>query len=101
MRNDDELKKEFLKQLYGKYSSHLEQIFNKIPKPLNEAGGYIPTEAEKNDPRFMMALTNDIRPGATGKEANKLGLKTDAQGKPALLMKTANLRESIGDTDMS
>ena len=101
VRNDDELKKEFLKQLYGKYSSHLEQIFNKIPKALNEAGGYIPTEAEKNDPRFMMALTNDIRPGATGKEANKLGLKTDAQGKPQLLMKTANLKESIGDTDMA
>ena len=101
VRNDDELKKEFLKQLYGKYSSHLEQIFNKIPKPLNEAGGYIPTEAEKNDPRFMMALTNDIRPGATGKEANKLGLKTDAQGKPQLLMKTVNLKESIGDTDMA
>ena len=101
VRNDDELKKEFLKQLYGKYSSHLEQIFNKIPEPLNEAGGYIPTEAEKNDPRFMMALTNDIRPGATGKEANKLGLKTDAQGKPQLLMKTANLKESIGDVDMA
>lgn len=100
IRNNDEAKQQFLEQLYGKYSQHLEQIFNKIPQPINEAGGYIPTEAEKNDPRFMMALTNDIRPGATGKEANKLGLKTDAQGKPALLMKTANLRESIGDFDM-
>ena len=101
VRNDDELKKEFLKQLYGKYSSHVEQIFNKIPAKLNEAGGYIPTEAEKNDPRFMMALTNDIRPGATGKEANKLGLKTDAQGKPGLLMSKTKLKESIGDTNMA
>ena len=101
VRDNDEAKREFLKQLYGKYSQHLEQIFNKIPAPLNEAGGYIPTEAEKNDPRFSMALTNDIRPGATGKEANKLGLQTDAHGKPALLMSKSKLKESIGDVDMS
>ena len=101
VRDNDDAKQEFLKQLYGKYSQHLEQIFNKIPAPLNEAGGYIPTEAEKNDPRFSMALTNDIRPGATGKEANKLGLQTDAQGKPALLMSKTKLKESIGDVDMT
>jgi hypothetical protein len=41
-----------------------------------------------------MALTKDVRPGATGKEANKLNLHTDSQGRPALLMKAANLRES-------
>jgi hypothetical protein len=58
-----------------------------------EASGYIPTAAEKNDPRFVMALSPDVRPGATGKNANKMALKTDAQGRPALLMKTANLRE--------
>ena len=58
-----------------------------------EASGYIPTDAEKNDPRFVMALSPDVRPGATGKNANKMSLKTDAQGRPALLMKTANLRE--------
>jgi len=99
VRDNDNAKREFLTQLYGKYSQELVNIFNKIPKPINEAGGYIPTEAEKNDPRFMMALTNDIRPGATGKEANKLGLKTDAQGKPALLMKKVNnlIKESAGD----
>jgi hypothetical protein len=58
-----------------------------------EASGYIPTAAEKNDPRYVMALSPDVRPGATGKNANKMALKTDAQGRPALLMKTANLRE--------
>ena len=58
-----------------------------------EASGYIPTNAEKNDPRFVMALSPDVRPGATGKNANKMALKTDSQGRPALLMKTANLRE--------
>lgn len=61
-----------------------------------EASGYIPTEAERNDPRFSMALTQDIRPGQTGREANKLGLQTDSQGRPALLMKKlGNLLESI------
>jgi len=46
---------------------------------LAEASGYIPTKKQARDPRFSMALTKDIRPGAVGKEANKLGLKTDAQ----------------------
>jgi putative chitinase len=57
---------------------------------LEEASGYIPTKKQAKDPRFSMALTRDIRPGATGKEANKLNLQTDSQGRPALLMKTAN-----------
>jgi hypothetical protein len=63
------------------------------------ASGYIPrNKKEACDPRFSMALTQDIRPGQAGREANKLGLKTDANGKPALLMKSANaLRESKDD----
>ena len=59
----------------------------------NESSGYIPTKKQARDPRFSMALTQDVQPGATGREANKLNLRTDSQGKPALLMKTANLRE--------
>ena len=61
--------------------------------PLEEASGYIPTKKQAKDPRFVMALTKDVRPGAVGKEANKLGLQTDAQGHPALL--TAKLNESL------
>jgi hypothetical protein len=49
---------------------------------LQESSGYIPTNAEKNDPRFVMALSPDVRPGATGKNANKMSLKTDSQGRP-------------------
>jgi hypothetical protein len=63
------------------------------PQQQNESSGYIPTQAQVSDLRFKMALTQDVRPGQTGKEANKMALKTDAQGRPALLMKTANLRE--------
>jgi hypothetical protein len=64
---------------------------------LEEASGYIPkNKKEARDPRFSMALTRDVRPGAVGKEANKLGLQTDAQGHPALLMKSTNtLAESL------
>ena len=65
--------------------------------PLEEASGYIPTKKQAKDPRFIMALTKDVRPGAVGKEANKLGLQTDAQGHPALL--TAKLNESLAVED--
>jgi len=46
------------------------------------ASGYIPTKKQAKDPRYSMALTVDIKPGQVGKEANKLGLKTDRQGHP-------------------
>jgi pyrimidine deaminase RibD-like protein len=60
---------------------------------LEEASGYIPTKAQAKDPRFVMALTKDVQPGAVGKEANKLGLETDSQGHPALL--TAGLNKLL------
>jgi hypothetical protein len=60
---------------------------------LEEASGYIPTKKQARDPRFVMALTKDVRPGAVGKEANKLGLETDSQGHPALL--TAGLNRLL------
>jgi pyrimidine deaminase RibD-like protein/predicted nucleotidyltransferase len=50
-----------------------------------ESSGYIPTWAERNDPRFEMALSVDVHPGQTGKEANKMRLETDAQGHPQML----------------
>jgi len=52
---------------------------------IRESSGYIPTKAQANDPRFKMALTVDVQPGQTGKEANKMRLATDAQGHPQLL----------------
>ncbi len=60
----------------------------------NESSGYIPTAKEKNDPRFVMALSPDVRPGATGKNANKMALKTDAQGRPQVA-KANGLVESL------
>jgi len=65
--------------------------------PVQEsASGYIPkNKKEARDPRYSMALTMDIKPGEVGRQANKLNLKTDSQGKPGLLMKSANLQESL------
>jgi hypothetical protein len=61
--------------------------------PITESSGYIPTEAEKNDPRFVMALTADVRPGATGLNANRMSLETDAQGRPQLLRANGEVRK--------
>lgn len=52
-----------------------------------ESSGYIPTTKQKNDPRFKTALSVDIKPGATGREANKMALQTGPQGEPTLLIK--------------
>lgn len=41
---------------------------------VNEASGYIPSEAEKDDPRFKTALTVDIKPDSIRQNAIKLGL---------------------------
>lgn len=51
---------------------------------VKESSGYIPTAAQANDPRFSMALTQDVRPGATGRAANALKLNTDKQGHPQI-----------------
>jgi len=53
---------------------------------LGESSGYIPTPAQAKDKRFSTALSVDVHPGQTGREANKMSLQTDAQGRPALLI---------------
>jgi hypothetical protein len=70
------------------------------PAPVKEsASGYIPTKKQARDPRFKTALTVDIKPGQLGKEANKLGLQTDSQGRPDLLMKNlANALKEYKET---
>ena len=41
---------------------------------VSEASGYIPSEAQKNDPRFSYALTKDVRPDTMKKGAKAMGL---------------------------
>jgi hypothetical protein len=52
---------------------------------LSEASGYIPSEKEKNDPRFKTALTVDVRPDAIKKNAKAFGFKVNRAGIPPTL----------------
>ena len=49
---------------------------------ISEASGYIPSEKEKNDPRFKTALTVDVRPNTMKKDAKKFGNKISRAGIP-------------------
>jgi hypothetical protein len=49
---------------------------------ISEASGYIPSEKEKNDPRFKTALTVDIKPDSIKKNAKAFAWLTDRAGIP-------------------
>ena len=50
-----------------------------------ESSGYIPSEKQKNDPRWKTALTVDVKPDAIKKNAKAFGFKTTRAGIPPLL----------------
>ena len=52
---------------------------------LPESSGYIPSEKQKNDRRWMTALTVDITPYTMQQNAKKLGSKISREGIPPLL----------------
>jgi hypothetical protein len=65
---------------------------------LNEASGYIPkNDQEAKDPRWQMAITKDIQPGETQRQAEKMGWTTDAEGKPPQLKTNGRVSESMMD----
>ena len=49
---------------------------------LIEASGYIPSEKEKNDPRWCMALTKDVHPDTMKRAAKGFGWKISRAGIP-------------------
>ena len=49
---------------------------------LDEASGYIPSEKEKNDPRFKTALTVDVKPDSILSNAKAFKFKTSRAGIP-------------------
>jgi pyrimidine deaminase RibD-like protein len=51
-------------------------------KPVAEASGYIPSEKEKNDPRFKTALTVDVKPDSIKKNAKAFSWLTSRAGVP-------------------
>lgn len=56
-----------------------------IDEQINECSGYIPTEAERYDPRFRMALSVDVGPQTLKKSAQQLGSTIARDGRPPLL----------------
>jgi DUF1680 family protein len=57
----------------------------KQQQSVNEASGYIPSYAERNDPRFKTALTVDVHPYTMKKDAKKFGNKISRAGIPPTL----------------
>ncbi len=64
-------------------------------KKVWEASGYIPSEKEKNDPRFKTALTVDVRPDAIKKNAKAFGFKTSRAGIPPQARADGKIAEDL------
>ncbi len=52
---------------------------------IKEASGYIPSEKEKNDPRWKTALTVDVKPNSIKNNAKAFGFKVSRAGIPPSL----------------
>ncbi len=77
--------KGIIKKLYDRLDKLRSEELS-LPEGIYEgASGYIPSESEKNDPRFKTALTVDIKPHTMKLNAKKLGSKISRAGIPPLL----------------
>jgi hypothetical protein len=72
--------KGIIKRLYDKL-----QTLHDKKLSLPESSGYIPSEKQKNDPRWKTALTVDITPYTMQQNAKKLGSKIKRNGIPPTL----------------
>lgn len=88
-----------IKRLLSRAYTYLQSELNKNQQ-LKEATGYIPTEAEKNDPRFEMAITVDVKPGAIGRAANAFLLNTDSQGHPQELRPDGKVKRMMEELNL-
>ena len=59
-----------------------DKVIEILKQPINEASGYIPSEKQKNDPRFSTALTVDVHPDSIKKNAKAFGWLTSRAGIP-------------------
>lgn len=71
----------------GPSSDGVFTLYSPFKKVTKEASGYIPSEKEKNDPRFSTALTVDVKPDSIKKNAKAFGFNVTRSGKPPLLRK--------------
>jgi cytidyltransferase-like protein len=72
IRGDQEARRQFLMQLYGRADPDLAHILDKIPHTVSEDGGVGVVRA--GDRRYSNALTVDVRPDTLGKEMKAYGL---------------------------
>jgi hypothetical protein len=56
----------------------------KSVEKVTEASGYIPSEKQKNDPRFKTALTVDVHPDSIQKNAKAFKSKISRAGIPPI-----------------
>lgn len=78
VRDDESLRAEYLKQMFGRDDVELGRIMDKIPKAMSEdAGGVgvIANRSQAQDPRYSMSLTQDVRPGETERQLRKMHLR--------------------------
>jgi hypothetical protein len=69
-------------RLHSKHLS-LDNMYAKVDEMyVGEASGYIPSEKQKNDPRFSTALTVDIKPDSIKKNAKAFYWNTSRAGIP-------------------
>lgn len=64
-------------------------------KKVWEASGYIPSEKEKNDPRFKTALTVDVKPDSIKKNAKAFTWKTSRAGIPPQARPDGKIAEDL------
>lgn len=77
-------KKGIVQHLFDKLDRlHSERL--SLPEDIYECSGYIPSEKEKNDPRWKTALSVDVGPNSIQDNARRLGSKIQRDGRPPLL----------------
>ena len=82
---------EKLRQLHDEHLSLAEENETDITPDIQnewqmyECSGYIPSEKEKNDPRWERALSVDVHPDTMKKSAKKFNWKIARDGRPPLL----------------
>jgi pyrimidine deaminase RibD-like protein len=64
---------------------------NQYRGSIGEASGYIPSEKQKNDPRFKTALTVDVHPNSIKKNAKAFGFNVSRAGIPPTLKPSGEL----------
>lgn len=73
----------------------MERRKRQIRSATMEASGYIPSEKEKNDPRFKMALSVDVKPNSIKKNAKAFGFKTSRAGIPPQARADGKIAENL------